>query len=142
MGDGLRPHLESGDVNREDLFVTTKLWSDQHAKDAVEPALRESLRKLKLDYVDLFLVHWPITDQHGATLQPPMQVRVCPVLWNRIGLIWLTMKANCQSTSKVHAGVLHNLRVWLLPGVVADHWWAGGCPKSGMQPGHPSRHIL
>ncbi|KAK9866609.1 hypothetical protein WJX84_000733 [Apatococcus fuscideae] len=73
VGDGLRPHLESGDVNREDLFVTTKLWSDQHAKDAVEPALRESLRKLKLDYVDLFLVHWPITDQHGATLQPPMQ---------------------------------------------------------------------
>ncbi len=74
VGDGLRPALESGALQREDLFVTTKLWSDQHAKDAVVPALRESLKKLRLDFVDLFLVHWPITDHHGPTLEPPMQV--------------------------------------------------------------------
>ena len=76
VGDGLRPALESGAVQREDLFVTTKLWSDQHAKDAVVPVLRESLKKLRLDFVDLFLVHWPITDHHGPTLEPPMQVGV------------------------------------------------------------------
>ena len=75
VGDGIEAALESGEVRREDLFVTTKLWSDQHAKDAVVPALKESLGKLKLSYVDLFLVHWPVTDQHGPSLQPPMQVR-------------------------------------------------------------------
>lgn len=73
VGAGLKPHLESGNVRREDLFVTTKLWSNQHARDAVVPALQESLKKLGLTYVDLFLVHWPVTDQHGPTLEPPMQ---------------------------------------------------------------------
>ncbi|CAH0716774.1 unnamed protein product, partial [Brenthis ino] len=46
-------------VKREDVFVTTKLWNDKHARDAVVPALRESLRNLQLDYVDLYLIHWP-----------------------------------------------------------------------------------
>ena len=74
VGRGLQSAMESGTVGREDLFVTTKLWSDHHARNAVVPSLRESLQKLQLSYVDLFLVHWPITDQHGPTLEPPMQV--------------------------------------------------------------------
>ncbi|CAH2242779.1 aldo-keto reductase AKR2E4-like isoform X2 [Pararge aegeria] len=46
-------------VPREEVFITTKLWNDQHARDAVVPALRESLKNLQMDYVDLFLIHWP-----------------------------------------------------------------------------------
>ncbi|XP_052757127.1 aldo-keto reductase AKR2E4-like [Galleria mellonella] len=49
-----------GELKREDLFITTKLWNDAHALDAVVPALRESLRRLNLDYVDLYLIHWPV----------------------------------------------------------------------------------
>ena len=74
VGAGLKPHLDAGRVKREDLFVTTKLWSDQHARDAVVPALKDSLKRLGLAYVDLFLVHWPVTDEHGPSLEPPMQV--------------------------------------------------------------------
>lgn len=49
---------ESG-VPRADLFVTTKIWTDNYAKDKLIPSLRESLEKLRTDYVDLTLIHWP-----------------------------------------------------------------------------------
>ena len=45
-------------INREDLFITTKLWRDDYGVDDIEPALKTSLEKLKLDYIDLYLVHW------------------------------------------------------------------------------------
>ena len=54
---------ESG-VNREDLFVTTKLWNVDIANDNAQRAIETSLRKLGLDYVDLYLVHWPIEDKY------------------------------------------------------------------------------
>uniref|UniRef100_A0A1L8D700 Aldehyde reductase-11 n=1 Tax=Plutella xylostella TaxID=51655 RepID=A0A1L8D700_PLUXY len=60
VGAAIREAVRRGDVKREDLFVTTKLWNDRHAREAVVPALRESLAALGLDYVDLYLVHWPI----------------------------------------------------------------------------------
>lgn len=49
---------ESG-VPRTDLFVTTKIWTDNYAKDKLIPSLRDSLKKLRTDYVDLTLIHWP-----------------------------------------------------------------------------------
>ncbi|KAF1016978.1 MAG: 2,5-diketo-D-gluconic acid reductase B [Stenotrophomonas maltophilia] len=49
---------ESG-VPREQLFLTTKIWVDNHAADALLASLRESLAKLRTDYVDLLLIHWP-----------------------------------------------------------------------------------
>lgn len=49
---------ESG-VKRAELFVTTKIWTDNYAKARLVPSLRESLEKLRTDYVDLTLIHWP-----------------------------------------------------------------------------------
>ena len=46
-------------VKRADLFVTTKIWTDSYAKSKLVPSLRESLEKLRTDYVDLTLIHWP-----------------------------------------------------------------------------------
>lgn len=50
---------ESG-LRREQIFVTTKLWNSDHGYDAAQRALDASLRDLGLDYVDLFLIHWPV----------------------------------------------------------------------------------
>ncbi|MET9022263.1 aldo/keto reductase [Actinopolymorpha sp. NPDC004070] len=53
---------ESG-VSREELFVTTKLWNGEQGYDTTLAAFEESLRRLKLDYVDLYLIHWPVPSQ-------------------------------------------------------------------------------
>ena len=50
-------------VDRADLFVTTKVWNDQHGYDQTMRAFDESLTKLGLDYVDLYLIHWPAPRQ-------------------------------------------------------------------------------
>jgi 2,5-diketo-D-gluconate reductase A len=51
--------IAASGIPRNELFVTTKLNNDQHGADKAGPALDESLRKLGLDHVDLFLIHWP-----------------------------------------------------------------------------------
>jgi len=63
IGAALKSYLDSGKADglrREDLFIVTKLWCDHNREAAVEPALRESLGRLQLDYVDLYLVHMPV----------------------------------------------------------------------------------
>lgn len=64
VGKGIR---ECG-VPRSELFVTTKLWNDSHAHGASRPAFEASLERLGLDYVDLYLVHWPVP-QAGLYVQ-------------------------------------------------------------------------
>lgn len=57
-------------VPREDLFITTKLWNNKHHPDDVEEALQQSLDDLELDYVDLYLMHWPVAWKRGESLFP------------------------------------------------------------------------
>lgn len=67
VGAGINEAIRAGDVRREELWVTTKLWNDAHAPEAVRPALERSLKLLGLDYVDLYLVHWPVAHKAGVT---------------------------------------------------------------------------
>eukprot|EP00297_Palpitomonas_bilix_P024233 CAMPEP_0113882486 /NCGR_PEP_ID=MMETSP0780_2-20120614/8990_1 /TAXON_ID=652834 /ORGANISM="Palpitomonas bilix" /LENGTH=314 /DNA_ID=CAMNT_0000869523 /DNA_START=29 /DNA_END=970 /DNA_ORIENTATION=- /assembly_acc=CAM_ASM_000599 len=66
VGEGIAECIKEGLVKREDLFVTTKLWNTFHEVDRVPLALNESLAALKLDYIDLFLMHWPRSVREGA----------------------------------------------------------------------------
>lgn len=59
VGRGIR---ECG-IPREELFVATKLWNDAHAHGTSRPAFEASLERLGLDYVDLYLIHWPVPQQ-------------------------------------------------------------------------------
>jgi alcohol dehydrogenase (NADP+) len=58
--------IQAGGIRREDMFVTSKLWNDKHKPSDVIPTLRESLRDLRLDYLDLYLIHWPFPNHHAA----------------------------------------------------------------------------
>lgn len=56
--EGVGKALKNASVNREELFITTKLWNDDHKRP--REALLDSLKKLQLDYIDLYLMHWPV----------------------------------------------------------------------------------
>jgi len=63
IGQALRTVMAGG-VRREELWVTSKLWNDKHAEADVIPAFRRSLEDLRLDYLDLYLIHWPFPNWH------------------------------------------------------------------------------
>lgn len=65
VGQALEESFKEGVVKREDVFVVTKLWSTMHTREDVVEALKTSLKKLKLRYLDLYLVHWPISFKNG-----------------------------------------------------------------------------
>lgn len=56
--------IKDSGVPREAFFITTKLWTDDIRKSNVHGAFRQSLKNLQMDYVDLYLVHWPVRDRY------------------------------------------------------------------------------
>src|SRR5262245_30482451 len=60
IGAGIRAAIEQGLCRREDLWITSKLWNTYHSRQHVRPALERSLHDLGLDYLDLYLIHFPI----------------------------------------------------------------------------------
>ncbi|CAK1596127.1 unnamed protein product [Parnassius mnemosyne] len=68
VGLGIRNFLKDKKGDRRDLFITTKLWNDAHEMDEVVPALTTSLQELKLDYVDLYLVHYPMAYKRDGSI--------------------------------------------------------------------------
>lgn len=59
IGQAIRDAIAAGDVTRDELFVTTKAWQDEQGADRIPAAFQDSLHRLGLEYIDLYLVHWP-----------------------------------------------------------------------------------
>lgn len=70
VGEAIAECIKENVVSRKDLYITTKLWNNSHMRGSVPRALQASLKALKLNYVDLYLIHYPIGYKEGAELSP------------------------------------------------------------------------
>jgi diketogulonate reductase-like aldo/keto reductase len=70
VGDAMREAFEAGTLQRDDLFVTTKLWNTNHRPARVRPAFDASRQRLQVDYVDCYLIHTPFAFQPGDDQDP------------------------------------------------------------------------
>jgi diketogulonate reductase-like aldo/keto reductase len=70
VGDAMREIFEAGTVQREEVFVTTKLWNTNHRPERVRPAFEASLRRLQIDYADAYLIHTPFAFRPGNDQDP------------------------------------------------------------------------
>lgn len=65
IGEVLHEVIENGTVKREELWITSKVWNDMHGEGDVIKSCKQSLADLQLDYLDLYLVHWPFPNYHA-----------------------------------------------------------------------------
>ena len=70
VGEALQAGLAARGIAREDIFVTTKLWNSNHRPERVKPAFDASLEKLRISYLDLYLIHTPFAFQPGDEQDP------------------------------------------------------------------------
>jgi len=70
VGEAMLEVFKGGKIKREDVFVITKLWNTNHRPQRVKPACEVSLKKLQLDFVDLYLIHTPFAFQPGDDQDP------------------------------------------------------------------------
>ena len=70
VGDAIQEAFKAGTLRREELFVTTKLWNSNHRPERVKPAFDASRGRLRLDYVDCYLIHTPFAFQPGDNQDP------------------------------------------------------------------------
>lgn len=68
IGEAFNAVFSKGSIKREDVFITSKLWNNAHLANDVQPAIEKTLADLQLDYLDLYLIHWPVAFKPGVMM--------------------------------------------------------------------------
>lgn len=104
VGKAIQEAIKEGVVTREQLWITSKLWNDSHAPDDVQPALMKTLEELQLDYLDLYLIHWPVAVRKGLFL-PETAEDLIPLSKLPLATTWFAMENLVDKKLTRHIGV-------------------------------------
>lgn len=104
IGEALAEAFEQGIVARSDLWVTSKLWNDAHHPENVRPALERTLKDLRLDYLDLYLMHWPIAHAAGV-VRPTRASEQVSLRDLPLATTWAALEKCAEAGLARHVGV-------------------------------------
>lgn len=104
VGAAIAGAIADGEVRREELWITSKLWSNAHGQANVEPALRRTLADLALEWLDLYLVHWPVSIKPGVAF-PTSAAELLPPGAVPLADTWAGMEAVLELGLTRHIGV-------------------------------------
>ena len=104
VGAAIRDAIAAGEVTREELWITSKLWCNSHGRENVEPALRKTLADLGLEWLDLYRIHWPVAIDPAVGF-PRSASEVLPPSAERLRATWAGMEAVQEAGLTRHIGV-------------------------------------
>ncbi len=142
IGKVLKEVLASGALRREELWITSKVWNDMHGDGDVLLSCAKSLRDLGLDYLDLFLVHWPFPNHHpkGCTVES-RSPDARPYIHEEFMRVWRQMERLVQMGLVRHIGT-SNVTVPKLKLILRDASIKPACNEMELHPHFQQKELF
>ena len=126
--------IQAGGIRREDMWVTSKLWNDKHDPADVIPTFKESLADLRLDYLDLYLIHWPFPNHHAPGVDVTSRARNArPYIHDEFMATWRELEKLVDTGLVRHIGT-SNMSIAKLKFLLRDARIKPACNEMELHP--------